>query len=74
MHRLKACTARHSSLFPLLNVRFDQKFCILRFAFCVSLGDLAQLVEHLICIQRVRSSNLLVSINAVIAQLVRARH
>ena len=31
-------------------------------------GDLAQLVEHLICIQRVRSSNLLVSINAVIAQ------
>ena len=31
-------------------------------------GDLAQLVEHLICIQRVRSSNLLVSIYAVIAQ------
>jgi hypothetical protein len=26
------------------------------------LGDLAQLVEHLICIQRVRSSSLLVSI------------
>lgn len=41
-----------------------------------SKGDLAQLVEHLICIQRVRSSNLLVSIAiiAVIAQLVRARH
>ena len=31
-------------------------------------GDLAQLVEHLICIQRVRSSSLLVSIRAVIAQ------
>ncbi len=36
-------------------------------------GGLAQLVEHLICIQKVRSSTLLASI-AVIAQLVRARH
>ena len=31
-------------------------------------GGLAQLVEHLICIQRVRSSSLLASIRAVIAQ------
>ena len=31
-------------------------------------GGLAQLVEHLICIQRVRSSSLLASIHAVIAQ------
>ena len=49
------------------------------------LGDLAQLVEHLICIQRVRRSSRLVSKAkrwsikntfslAVIAQLVRARH
>ena len=32
------------------------------------LGGLAQLVERLICIQKVRSSNLLASISAVIAQ------
>ncbi len=42
--------------------------------FEIPFGGLAQLVEHLICIQRVRSSSLLASSFAVIAQLVRARH
>jgi hypothetical protein len=52
--------------------------CIVKIdiSFIYFFGDLAQLVEHLICIQRVRSSSLLTSIEfkAVIAQLVRARH
>lgn len=50
------------------------KFKVYGIAAPSSYGGLAQLVERLICIQKVRSSTLLVSINAVIAQLVRAQH